>query len=810
MSVPPAPSGCRTCRRTSGPRISAASSRCRTIFASRWRFAITGTSSGCTIPTSATAAVSCSLSCGMRKGDCSTSATKGSGQTPYSRSADGRLTLKGGVREILATEMLEALGVDTSKSFALFETGEQLSRGDEPSPTRSSVLTRLSHGHIRIGTFQRQAFLKDTDALDRLVRYCLEQSLRRSARCRCFGERASPVCARQRRDGKARRELHGSRLRPRRAEQRQHQDHRARASTTGPGASRLTGTAISPPLISTTSASMRSPGSPRRSSGTWHSSPAACRCLPTPPRFPTSLPRGAGDSTQRSSHGFCGGWESRADGESSDRELARALVEALETKAATIDRVFFDWRGGRDPGAELYPAEPFRKLAALLTGREASPERTPIGRNASPARCTSRRSRRSGVRLPIATTGRPFEAKIAAIRRNGRSDAGWTRPRLTPLGSRGGAGRDANHDQLDGTRNRQGNLVGGNAATPPSEVATARAALPGWSHHSIAYRSEALRRFANVVRKREKEFATLISRETGKPFWETQTEVAAVINKVDISINAHSDRTPKRTSEAAMGSKVSVRHKPHGVLAVLGPYNFPAHLPNGHIVPALIAGNTVVFKPSEKTPASGEFLVQCYRDAGIPEGAVRLLIGGPEQGRALAAQDGHRRASLHRFGACGHGASQAVRRDAAEDPGAGAWRQQSAGRLAPQGPRGSGGNCRSVGFPQRRAAVHLRSKADRRGRTGKAASRRDCEGHRPDHRRRAVRHSAAVHGPRHRQRHCRPPAGAVGGADDEGRKADPPPRPTLRGPSLSDARVDRRHRLRPTGRTRRFSGRCSR
>jgi uncharacterized protein YdiU (UPF0061 family) len=101
-------------------------------------------------------------------------ATKGSGQTPYSRSADGRLTLKGGMREVLATEMLEALGVDTSKSFALFETGEQLTRGDEPSPTRSAVLTRLSHGHIRIGTFQRQAFFKDAEAINRLVRYALE------------------------------------------------------------------------------------------------------------------------------------------------------------------------------------------------------------------------------------------------------------------------------------------------------------------------------------------------------------------------------------------------------------------------------------------------------------------------------------------------------------------------------------------------------------------------------------------------------------------------------------------------------------
>src|SRR5207248_8137333 len=100
--------------------------------------------------------------------------TKGSGQTPYSRHADGRLTLKGGVREVLATEMLEALGVNTSKSFALFETGEALERGDEPSPTRSSVLTRLSHGHIRIGTFQRLAFFGQTDNIKKLVRYCLE------------------------------------------------------------------------------------------------------------------------------------------------------------------------------------------------------------------------------------------------------------------------------------------------------------------------------------------------------------------------------------------------------------------------------------------------------------------------------------------------------------------------------------------------------------------------------------------------------------------------------------------------------------
>jgi succinylglutamic semialdehyde dehydrogenase len=170
------------------------------------------------------------------------------------------------------------------------------------------------------------------------------------------------------------------------------------------------------------------------------------------------------------------------------------------------------------------------------------------------------------------------------------------------------------------------------------EVALARKAFPEWSRQPLAVRVEAVRRFANVVRAHEDELAELISRETGKPFWEARTEVAAVVNKVDISITAYAERTPQRKLEAALGNKVAVRHKPHGVLAVLGPYNFPAHLPNGHIVPALIAGNTIVFKPSEKTPATGEMLVRCFHEAGIPEDCVRLLIGGAEQGRALATQ----------------------------------------------------------------------------------------------------------------------------------------------------------------------------
>jgi len=180
----------------------------------------------------------------------------------------------------------------------------------------------------------------------------------------------------------------------------------------------------------------------------------------------------------------------------------------------------------------------------------------------------------------------------------------------------------------------------GEVGDAAAEVAAARAAWPAWAAHSHAYRIEAVRRFANVVRTKEAEFAELISRETGKPYWEARTEVGAVVNKVEISVDAYAERTPQRKLEAALGNRIAVRHKPHGVLAVLGPYNFPAHLPNGHIVPALIAGNAVVFKPSEKAPATGAFLVQCLHQAKIPEGVVRLLIGGPDEGRALAAEPG--------------------------------------------------------------------------------------------------------------------------------------------------------------------------
>lgn len=109
-----------------------------------------------------------------------------------------------------------------------------------------------------------------------------------------------------------------------------------------------------------------------------------------------------------------------------------------------------------------------------------------------------------------------------------------------------------------------------------------------------------MRRFANEVRKEQKKFAELIARETGKPVWEARTEVEGVVNKVEVSIRAYAERSAQRKLNSALKGTAAVRHKPHGVLVVLGPFNSPASLPVHHILPALIAGNTVIFKPSEK------------------------------------------------------------------------------------------------------------------------------------------------------------------------------------------------------------------
>ena len=171
-------------------------------------------------------------------------------------------------------------------------------------------------------------------------------------------------------------------------------------------------------------------------------------------------------------------------------------------------------------------------------------------------------------------------------------------------------------------------------------VDRARRAWPAWAAQPLATRIELCRRFANEVRKESDRFAELIARETGKPLWEARTEVEAVVAKVDISVTAYAERTGQKKLDSALQGTSAVRHKPHGVMVVLGPYNFPAHLPNGHIIPALIAGNVVIFKPSEKTPAVGEFLVGCFHRAGISAAVVQLVVGGPAEGQALVAHRG--------------------------------------------------------------------------------------------------------------------------------------------------------------------------
>ncbi|PND97468.1 aldehyde dehydrogenase, partial [Escherichia coli] len=129
----------------------------------------------------------------------------------------------------------------------------------------------------------------------------------------------------------------------------------------------------------------------------------------------------------------------------------------------------------------------------------------------------------------------------------------------------------------------------------------ARAAFPRWARLSFGDRQVRVERFAGLLESNKAELTAIIARETGKPRWEAATEVTAMINKIAISIKAYHVRTGEQRSEMPDGA-ASLRHRPHGVLAVFGPYNFPGHLPNGHIVPALLAGNTIIFKPSELTP----------------------------------------------------------------------------------------------------------------------------------------------------------------------------------------------------------------
>ncbi|MEN5015714.1 succinylglutamate-semialdehyde dehydrogenase [Erwinia sp. Eh17-17] len=195
----------------------------------------------------------------------------------------------------------------------------------------------------------------------------------------------------------------------------------------------------------------------------------------------------------------------------------------------------------------------------------------------------------------------------------------------------GGGDNISKTDPVDGELLWQGKAATAAQVTAASEAA--RAAFPAWARRPFSERQAIAEKFAALLEKNKDELSETISRETGKPRWETQTEVQAMINKVAISLRAYH----ARTGEQAEGES-SLRHRPHGVMAVFGPYNFPGHLPNGHIVPALLAGNCVVFKPSELTPMTAELTVQLWLSAGLPGGVLNLVQGARETGQALAQE----------------------------------------------------------------------------------------------------------------------------------------------------------------------------
>ncbi len=176
---------------------------------------------------------------------------------------------------------------------------------------------------------------------------------------------------------------------------------------------------------------------------------------------------------------------------------------------------------------------------------------------------------------------------------------------------------------------------GASASDVSRAVKSAKMALRTWSSLPFEKRAEFLLSYKKQLDKRSETLALAIAQETGKPLWESKTEVAAMKGKIDLSIQSYEIRTPATETEQS-GFVAATRHRPHGVLAVIGPFNFPGHLPNGHIVPALLAGNTVVFKPSEQTPRVAELMTQCFIEADLPTGVLNLIPGDALVGKTLA------------------------------------------------------------------------------------------------------------------------------------------------------------------------------
>jgi succinylglutamic semialdehyde dehydrogenase len=165
----------------------------------------------------------------------------------------------------------------------------------------------------------------------------------------------------------------------------------------------------------------------------------------------------------------------------------------------------------------------------------------------------------------------------------------------------------------------------------------AHARFEDWAQAPLEARIAICQRFRDLLKENAEDLAATIAEEVGKPLWEARTEVATMAAKIDISVQSYNARTGASAAAVADGNAV-LRHRPHGVFAVFGPYNFPGHLPNGHIVPALIAGNTLVFKPSEYAPRTAIKTVRLWEQAGLPAGVLNLVNGGRETGIALGQE----------------------------------------------------------------------------------------------------------------------------------------------------------------------------
>ena len=169
-------------------------------------------------------------------------------------------------------------------------------------------------------------------------------------------------------------------------------------------------------------------------------------------------------------------------------------------------------------------------------------------------------------------------------------------------------------------------------------VSVAKKAFLSWSVTPQTERNEILKSYAQKLKSKSEDIAKAISMDVGKPLWESRLEANAMVGKIAISITALEERSGSRLNETAFGF-AKLEHRPHGVMGVLGPFNFPGHLPNGHLVPALLAGNTCVFKPSEEAPNVANIMVEAFKEAGLPSGCLAVVHGGRATGEALLKSD---------------------------------------------------------------------------------------------------------------------------------------------------------------------------